>query len=850
MTFTLDGISPCRHFSFIYKLENARSADGTPCCNHATATSSERQSGKCSGVRVDWRDGVHNRMGSPPGALLDHSSPGISDTREVNFWPDWIGTDVPSYTLEIYVDPRGSAACDALYLVNATFDCDLQPPSPPGTPPLPDPPPAPLPFPPPLGPGEDDLMSTANTSLYMLTMLYIICIVAVFMCHAFLGADSLRRRSRHDADDARVAPMAPQTAALQTALQAALTRLNSPTERAEGLRALQQAAQVPSSEMEGGSLEEEEPQPLPSPPPQTPPLPRTEQPLTAAPSDEGVVENLRRRFPSVAEDDLVAMLAKHGGHAGRASMELAHGSWTGQENHQTLDELNVTAFANADGARVVLERMRLAPPKEAAALREVLVRLSTPRAIRIGAIADPAAAARYETLSCYAGNLSFALTILFEVAIVGCLIYGFGWLASEGRNNYLKVWAEFFTIITLSVFGGLFALMLLVLPLATLLTRRYQRSVQSRLDEQDKKVAASISDGTLRLLSVAWMRTCGLRVIARMQELPAEAFLPPADAAHLYRSRLRKVGVLSYRWLRPEHPDPCGQRLDILRAIFEGTSLRVEGLFWDFASLPQKGAAADGSIIERTSEEAAAFKCGLGVMGNLYAALESTTVLQLTAVPPPPDGYSGAGFNLLPYHSSGWCNFEGGAATLVVSHMEALRNKARLLDLLNGVIFDVLHNMLASPWALVSSAIYGFEYFSGGDPPEALLRRKWARDASCASVRHRLVCCGPMGARIERQLDESVKLGRMAGNRMMLEALEHDKLDDSRHFFAPKLVEISAIGQPTIVDATRAPALAELRERVRNAKFTGKGDHEMVMKMLDDFDADMGGRRRFHGRTM
>lgn len=229
-------------------------------------------------------------------------------------------------------------------------------------------------------------------------------------------------------------------------------------------------------------------------------------------------------------------------------------------------------------------------------------------------------------------------------------------------------------------------------------------------------------------------------------------------------------------------------------------------------------------------------------MGNLYAALESTTVLQLTAVPPPPDGYTGADFNLTPYHASGWCNFEGGAATLVVSHMETLRHSARLLDLVNGALFDVLHNMLTSPWALYSALQYAWDYHGEGGP-EAAERMKYARDANCAAVRHRLVCCGPTGARIERRLDESVKLGRVAGNRMMLEALEQDKLDDSRHFFAPKLVEVAGAGQPAIVDATRAPTLAELRERVRNAKFTGKGDHEMVMKMLDDFDADMGGRR-------
>ena len=61
-------------------------------------------------------------------------------------------------------------------------------------------------------------------------------------------------------------------------------------------------------------------------------------------------------------------------------------------------------------------------------------------------------------------------------------------------------------------------------------------------------VAERLRDGTIRLLSCAWLRTRGASAppLARMQDLPRKAFLPPADAVKAHRRGA--VYVLSYGW--------------------------------------------------------------------------------------------------------------------------------------------------------------------------------------------------------------------------------------------------------------------------------------------------------------
>ena len=56
-----------------------------------------------------------------------------------------------------------------------------------------------------------------------------------------------------------------------------------------------------------------------------------------------------------------------------------------------------------------------------------------------------------------------------------------------------------------------------------------------------------------------------------------------------------------YGWLSPSNPDPLGERMAVLKRALVQLP-HVEGLFWDFASLPQKGLnGEDKTVASNTS---------------------------------------------------------------------------------------------------------------------------------------------------------------------------------------------------------------------------------------------------------
>ena len=76
------------------------------------------------------------------------------------------------------------------------------------------------------------------------------------------------------------------------------------------------------------------------------------------------------------------------------------------------------------------------------------------------------------------------------------------------------------------------------------------------------------------------------------------------------------------------HPDPLGQVLKAVRefgsSLPKGELLRL-GVFWDYASVPQRGRGG----VERTAEEHATFERALDCMGAMFASMTSTTIIQL-----------------------------------------------------------------------------------------------------------------------------------------------------------------------------------------------------------------------------
>jgi hypothetical protein len=162
----------------------------------------------------------------------------------------------------------------------------------------------------------------------------------------------------------------------------------------------------------------------------------------------------------------------------------------------------------------------------------------------------------------------------------------------------------------------------------------------------DGPIRERLEDGTIRLLRCAWLLSSedsdqylgrdasGKKVIMlRRQELPKEAFVTNEEAVALFDGADRSILALSYRWLTAAHPDPHGTALSAVRRFLRSKDVLGKcGMFWDFASLPQK---------PRKKEEEDTFKRGLVGMNYFYASLCGTAIVQLKDIPSRPSEYDG-----------------------------------------------------------------------------------------------------------------------------------------------------------------------------------------------------------------
>ena len=195
--------------------------------------------------------------------------------------------------------------------------------------------------------------------------------------------------------------------------------------------------------------------------------------------------------------------------------------------------------------------------------------------------------------------------------------------------------------------------------------------VPARRYFEAESLIASVDSGAMALLRGQWLVALHRRggIIARRQDLPAEAFWSAVELKELAKTLGADFGVLlvalSYRWLSAAHPDPEGFHLAIvaqvaalylkpdaerspLAAAFKRAGLcEVDvdfGLLWDFGSLHQN---------PRTDEQTALFKQGLGDLPMWYGHAETTTWMQ-------PDLPTGFGERMLAlglaetYDDSGW----------------------------------------------------------------------------------------------------------------------------------------------------------------------------------------------------
>jgi len=161
----------------------------------------------------------------------------------------------------------------------------------------------------------------------------------------------------------------------------------------------------------------------------------------------------------------------------------------------------------------------------------------------------------------------------------------------------------------------------------------------------DGVIAERLRDGTIRLLCCDWLAssasdaflgrdpTTGRPIILRRQDMPAEAYFSPEEAAALFSRGDRSVLVLSYGWHTCPHSDPHGLTLAKVRHYLRGDpSTSGCAMFWDIASRPQP---------EQTDEEDAIGRKALECMSMFYASVTGTTVLIQREVPPRPSAYDG-----------------------------------------------------------------------------------------------------------------------------------------------------------------------------------------------------------------
>jgi len=182
-------------------------------------------------------------------------------------------------------------------------------------------------------------------------------------------------------------------------------------------------------------------------------------------------------------------------------------------------------------------------------------------------------------------------------------------------------------------------------------------------------IKKGLADGAVKLLSAKWLLSQPADFkLARCQDLPKEAFIPPGEAREMFEDSHvlhMNILVLSYPWLSKAHPDPSGFHLQrvvqYLKAYMKFMKKCEVGIFWDFASLPQH---------PRSEEDNQIFQQGLQSINFLYGS-QVTGVIQLKTMP---SDDADSSLNLIPYDERGWCTVEAKVAGV-------MKNSVSLLDL-------------------------------------------------------------------------------------------------------------------------------------------------------------------------
>ena len=312
------------------------------------------------------------------------------------------------------------------------------------------------------------------------------------------------------------------------------------------------------------------------------------------------------------------------------------------------------------------------------------------------------------------------------------------------------------------------------------------------------------SDGILRRQDLERVeRETGVRI-----------FLTAEEAMACLASGGRRVGGLTYAWLSNASPDPTAAYfVAVRRALLSCAGQHIQALFWDYASLPQK---------PRTTAEDGQFARALEVMANVYASATGVTVLRHRAIPARPPGLDGALILRAPseLETPLALGDDGGAAAAVTSRLGLSEY---------GDVRSVRHDGAQGVWAI--------QYASHAQAEAALV-------GLCSTVEEGggalwLAFNGrPYEWRGWPTFESAVS------TEVLARAAYYPKLRAALDRLPPKMLEIDEVdgsGEPTpapVVDdggEGAGPRLTRVREAIRGAHFTGKGDKSTVTSLYNSY---------------
>ena len=196
----------------------------------------------------------------------------------------------------------------------------------------------------------------------------------------------------------------------------------------------------------------------------------------------------------------------------------------------------------------------------------------------------------------------------------------------------------------------------------------------------DKIGATSLKKALVNTVMVdaEWLAELADRggILPRCQDVPAKAKVSLSEMEAWDDQYTVGVLVISYPWLDRNHPDPHGEQLRKLAFVMKAFAAKARtikdcrvGVFWDYASLPQKNL---NGVDDRNKEESERFKRALQGINAWYGHQKTHVVLVTT---PLPTGHVYT--NTQPYVGRGWCCAEKLMSS-VVKDQDALIDMSKL----------------------------------------------------------------------------------------------------------------------------------------------------------------------------